>query len=290
MLPLEGPEVKHVAKRLELLSGHRITTAEIFSNRYTRYENVYFKRLNGASITHVTCKGKLIAIHLSSGDEHFAILNTLGTTGSWEMNYTQNPANDRFERISLKLDDGSVCAFFDKHNFGTIKIVSYAEMKRKKAELGPDILALPKTWASVELPQFYERVSRFGKMVPIAEALLDQRIAAGAGIYIRADAMYLARISPFLVISDLSHKELYRIWLAMFNIARASELNQHPRIDLDNNSQHEELEEQLASQPFTNLVYNRHQSPFGGIVETYKDKFNHDIWWSPKEQIAWFQN
>ena len=31
----------------------------------------------------ITCKGKLIVLHLKSGDETFAALSTLGMTGWW---------------------------------------------------------------------------------------------------------------------------------------------------------------------------------------------------------------
>ena len=46
----------------------------------------------------------------------------------------------------------------------------------------------------------------------IAAALLDQKVAAGCGNYLRAEVLYLAKISPYKHIKELSDKELTKIW------------------------------------------------------------------------------
>ena len=46
----------------------------------------------------------------------------------------------------------------------------------------------------------------------IASALLDQGIAAGCGNYIRAEVLYLAKISPFRKISELSENDINLLW------------------------------------------------------------------------------
>ena len=46
----------------------------------------------------------------------------------------------------------------------------------------------------------------------IASALLDQKVASGCGNYIRAEVLYLAKISPFKEIGKLSNSEKELLW------------------------------------------------------------------------------
>lgn len=279
----EGPIIKNITRELQVLEGNTILKTTVVSGRYTKTPINDLAKLEGAKISQVLCKGKLIVFQLTRENESFAALSTMGMAGWWiadSLPYTVN-----HKRLTLELDNGTVPAFMDQRNFGTFKVVSTSEMTEKLEELGPDILSLPKTWMQTELPLFFERVLKHGKKLTIAEAIMDQRISAGCGNYIRADAMYLIRVRPQRLIAELSKDELYRLWLAMFQIARSSELNCHPCIDLDIDSPHDELNEQLASKPFENLVYGQVHSPLGGKIKTYKDKNGRTVWYSPSEQV-----
>ena len=280
----EGPEVKRTGRGLQRRAGSVITEVTITSGRYTRNPIKDLEKLVGSTLIDVSVKGKLISLHLEKAGDKFGALSTLGMTGWWNPSYRVPDSRiDKYKRLMMSFEDGEVGAYFDPRNFGTFKVVTIDEMARKLQELGPDILSIPRTWMTIEVPQFYERVRRFGKKATVAEALLDQRIAAGSGNYIRADAMYLARTAPKRLISSLTEKELYRLWRALFAVARSAELDHHPGVDLDD-GEHDDLNEELASHPFTNLVYNRHRSILGGVVEKYVDKGGRTVWWSPTEQ------
>ena len=41
---------------------------------------------------------------------------------------------------------------------------------------------------------------------------MDQKVAAGCGNYIRSECLYIARVSPFRRVKDLSEEEIYKIW------------------------------------------------------------------------------
>lgn len=257
----EGPEVKRVASGLTKLEGKTITKALVVSGRYIRGKIHGLDTLVGLSIDRIAAKGKLITFYLRGGDEPMAILSTLGMTGWWVVLDTKEHEWDAYRRIEIQFDDGTVAAFFDPRNFGTFKVVSHAEAKRKQAELGPDILSDPRLWAAVTLPEFFQRVKRFGKKLTLAEALLDQRICSGCGNYIRADSMYLARFSPQRKVSEMTEAELKAVWEALYQTAVAAE-----------------------AEDYQTLVYKREKSPTGAQVKSFPDGNDRTVWYSPEEQ------
>ena len=46
----------------------------------------------------------------------------------------------------------------------------------------------------------------------ICEILLNQKIVAGSGNYLRADALYLAKINPFLKPKDILDEDLKNLY------------------------------------------------------------------------------
>lgn len=274
----EGPEVKRVAQGLEVLEGKHITKALVVSGRYKRGMIHDIEKLAGTKVERISVKGKLIVFHLR-GDEPFAVLSTLGMTGWWVVLDKPDHEWDKYRRIELQLSDGTVAAFFDPRNFGTFKVVSHAEAKRKQAELGPDILTASSHWASIAMPDFLARVRRFGKNQTLAEALLDQRIISGCGNYIRADAMYLARLSPHRPMLELSEAELKKIWHAAHIIAVHSSLNEAPPYEMEPFPL-----ARVSGKEFVNLCYGREETPSGGAVESFIDAGGRTVWYSPQEQ------
>lgn len=270
----EGPEVKRVAEGLQALEGKTIKQALVVSGRYVRGMVHDIERLNGTRLEQLSVKGKLIVFHLRS-HEPFAVLSTLGMTGWWVVLKEKDHEWDKYRRIELQFDDGTVAAFFDPRNFGTFRVVSFAESKRKQAELGPDILTPKELWASIALPDFIKRVRRFGKNMELAETLLDQRIVSGCGNYIRADAMYLARFSPHRVVAAMRDDELKKIWVAMHTIAAHSFLDKEPPT---------EFGKEPNDGTFINICYGREMTPTGGKVESFSDSNGRTVWYSPEEQ------
>lgn len=284
----EGPEVKRIAAGLESLQGKTIASGQVVSGRYLRGQEITFETIIGAKVERVICKGKLIAFHLKGAEGPLAILSTMGMMGRWIVLTEANSDLDAHRRVELTFDDGTIAAFFDPRNFGTFKIVSYAEMKRKMQELGPDILTAPGHWHAIALPEFYERVRRFGKDLSLAEGLLDQRICSGCGNYIRADAMWLARFSPKRRMSEMTDADLKRIWIAMHEIAIAAAENKVPPLHMDGEGHHSALiqisKEISAVGEFFNLAYGQPETASGGMIESYKDSNGRTVWWCPKEQ------
>lgn len=266
----EGAEVSRLTAELnKKLSGHIIKDVNILSGKYSRTAPFELDTLLNAKIERVTCKGKLIVFQLVQENKQFALLSMLGMTGWWQSLRARDEPLYRHARFELNLASGSKSIFFDQRNFGTLKIVSIPELHIKLDQLGPDILSPPRLW-KLAIPEFISRVRRYGRSSALAEGLLDQRIAAGCGNYIRADSMHLVRLSPLLALSELDDTDLTRIWEAMSCIATAALKDVHP---LD------------GSKKFTNLCYKQECSSSGNLIETYKDKNGRTVHWCPKEQL-----
>jgi DNA-formamidopyrimidine glycosylase len=263
----EGSEVKRLTTHInEELAGLTIKSAAVVGGRYmrTNQESLGLVHLPGCIIKEITCKGKLIVFNLVKADKSFPVLSTLGMTGWWEPNYNSSLEFDKYKRILLEFTNGSSAMFYDPRNFGTFKLVTPNELEKKLKTLGPDILSDESRWDTECLPEFYRRMKRFGKRQTIAEALLDQRISSGCGNYIRADALYLARLSPHLNAASLREEELKAIWRSMHVIARAALYDYHP-MDI--------------TARFDNLVYGKKVTDRGHVVEHYIDKRNRRVWY-----------
>lgn len=268
----EGPEVFRITERLhEQLTNRTLAKIEVISGRYQRVDPnaAGFEMVEGHRVTRVTCKGKLLVIHfngLRGFDEvNNAILSTMGMTGDW---VTDEPGL-KHARIRLHFDDGEPgVVFVDQRNFGTFKPVPYAEMKRKVLELGPDILMPIMLFEAIAHPEFIERMRRFGKKQTLAEALLDQRIAAGCGNYIRADAMYLARFWPHRPTSEMTDTDLRVLWACLHTTASVS----------------------LREPHLPHAIYGQETDVLGRPVEKYEDRHGRTVWWCPLIQTEGMPN
>ena len=154
----------------------------------------------------------------NNGDSDHVMFNTLGMTGYWtkEDNLKHNNVSFVFSNYSMH--------FNDYRNFGNIIFCDRNNLEKKLKDLGPDLLAIDKTLTGINanklgLELFKKRLERKRKDTMIASALLDQKVASGCGNYIRAEVLYLAKISPFKEIGKLTNSEIELLWDLMRQLA-----------------------------------------------------------------------
>jgi formamidopyrimidine-DNA glycosylase len=260
----EGPEVLHVARtHVQPVIGRTVKRVSIKSGRYMRAPIPEISNIEGAFLERIKVKGKLIVLYFMKGNERFAVLSTLGMTGWWYLEHTNSLQHLRIE-LELEGSPQFLC-FCDPRNFGTFKVVSLAEAKRKLNELGPDIMT-PAEQLQLCIPQFEERLNRFGKNVTIAEALLDQRIAAGCGNYLRADGLYMAQIDPRRAATSITGTERVKIWCALYDLSHSALEDRHPLIN---------------GASYRNVCYGQQRGHYGEPVESYSDRHGRTVWWAP---------
>ena len=93
----------------------------------------------------------------------------------------------------------------DRRRFSSIAILNQKEHCKIIEGLGIDILSQEFTF-----PNFLEKT--VDRKVNICSFLLDQKNFAGLGNYIRNEALYISKISPFRTVNQLDTKELLKLF------------------------------------------------------------------------------
>jgi formamidopyrimidine-DNA glycosylase len=193
---------------------------------------------------------------------------TYGMTGQW------SPKKSKHSAGCLTFVDGSSIFYNDTRRFGTIKFVfSEEEHQRKLASLGPDMLS-----ENVNDEKFIERMRKRPNKT-IVEVLLDQSIISGVGNYVKAEALYAARLSPHRVVAKITDDELktlrYNIVDIMTNSYRSGGATIRDYADPEGN---EGLYGSLLK------VYGRSLDPHGNEVIKEETLDGRTTWWCPEEQ------
>ena len=183
-----------------------------------------FKKMLPLKILDVNSKGKLIYFTF---ENNIWMLNTLGLTGGWfyeKNNIIYHPLNNRYitsektnaymknalNHRNIKFDIGNeTIYFYDQLSFGTIRIIDQVEKFNKIINLlGPDIMNLHTTFDI-----FKENIKKKSTLDKhIGNVLMNQRNVCGIGNYLRADALWMSRISPFRKIKNLTDAEFLKIY------------------------------------------------------------------------------
>lgn len=218
----EGPECAATAKSIdEFMRGKRVYNVEILSGRYTKKLPPGFEKFKSMMPIHCTgwaTKGKFI--YGMFGDrvgQHCFIWNTLGMTGYWSFN------PQKHSRVRFDFEDGSSIWYTDTRNFGTLKFaMTYEETEKKLLELGPDPLT-----HDIPIDQFRTRLFKKNKKgeKTICEALMNQKTIAGVGNYIKAEVLWLSKVSPLRTVKSLTEKEITDIRDNIQSVIRTSYQN-----------------------------------------------------------------
>lgn len=199
-----------------------------------------------ATIEAVNTKGKFTYITLKgSGDKGktLYLFNTLGLTGGWTVKSSKrndlkdkdhtkifkkgdneyyaypvvweyisnNNMSEWFERalnhlnVEFITDSGKTFYFYDQLSFGTLKVIeTKEELEKKMKELGPDMMD-----ETITFDIFKTQITKGqNKNKAIGNVIVNQKLISGVGNYLRADALYMAKISPFRKVEDVNDDEM----------------------------------------------------------------------------------
>lgn len=210
----EGIEVRILIECLKRsLINKTITSTKFLSGRYIKHSlptgySEFNKTLPG-KITNIGSKGKFIYFNiLDKNGQQWTMFNTLGLTGIWQYE------DDGYSRFIMNFSSDSPLYFSDIRNFGTFKFYEDPELKnlnKKLTTLGLDIFK-PDTEFTEE--NFNLLVSK-GKTKTLPEILMNQKIFAGIGNYIKSESLYHAKLSPHRTCSSLSKKDIENLYNAI---------------------------------------------------------------------------
>ena len=228
------PEINEVRQYADFikskLKNKNITQVNILNGRYKKhgpFENYshLIKHLP-LKIIDVGTKGKFMFIKF---EHDIYLFSTLGLSGGWIfkksetskvehpviLEYLKKENIDSYMSTSLKhlnvefkTGHGSLY-FYDTLSFGTLKVVdNEKELNKKLNSVGPDIMD-----ELTDFKLFQDAICKpknLKKVIGIV--LMDQKTISGIGNYLRADILWLSKISPFRKVDSLSELELKHIF------------------------------------------------------------------------------
>jgi len=161
-------------------------------------------------VVDVQTKGKFMYWSFDNGWYMFC---TFGMTGQWSPIMAKHPC------FVFTFEDNTQAFFNDPRHFGTIKFINNRdELLLKLNELGWDPLnqELTPVWQNFVI----NTLARTTK--PIGQVLMDQGVFAGVGNYIRAEALYLAKMSPWCNSNKLKKDEIAILCQALVDVMKDS--------------------------------------------------------------------
>ncbi len=214
----ELPEVETTIIGLE-----RKVPGRTFLNVWTDSEKIikkpdsfkkFEKALKGKKIKKVQRKGKNIIFDLSRDYSllvhqkltgHLLIGRWKFKSGRW-VSLIRGPLEDpinNYIHLMFSLSGDLMLALSDLRKFAKVELERSEEIKKELEELGPDPL-------KISFDEFEERLKV--KKSKIKQVLMDQKVISGIGNIYSSEILWRAKINPFRRASELSKKEMRRIY------------------------------------------------------------------------------
>ena len=224
----EGPELRRSLDALEQFVGSTVADATPVSGRYAGASPVGFDgwlaqhvRTGPHKLVEMNVKGKLmwwrLGAHDDEPDARWYLLSTYGMTGGWRIARAADCSHPSFQFIFEHGNSRAALTFDDQRHFGTLKFIrSAVELDHKLASLGPDMLA-----EQPDALAFAQRLLRRCSKT-LVESLMDQSTVSGVGNYVKAEALWRARLSPHRTVGSLAAEEFVALRDAIVDVMTTS--------------------------------------------------------------------
>ena len=206
----EGPEVRKYADALDAaLTGRAIVSLEARTKDARKWLHDNEHRLRGRRVERVVSHGKHLIGHIEG---RFFFHSHLMMWGRWQTfgpvksrrksKTIELPEKDRRERARIVVEGGAAI-LLSAPIFNVGEGDPYEQMEIL-ATLGPD--ALPYR-GRFKREEFLRRLLEH-RFETIGAALLNQRIVAGLGNYLRAEVLFNCKLNPWLTVGELAQRNL----------------------------------------------------------------------------------
>lgn len=225
-----------------------------------------FQKAGPHTVVEIACKGKLMYWRFTT---EWTMLVTYGMSGQ----LVTEPTKHSHAELSLvrPSDDTRHQLYFDDpRRFGTLKFIhGSAAFAKKLATLGPDMLNDPPT-----VNQFAARLNKKKTSRTLAEALMDQSVVSGIGNYVKAEALYRAKLSPWRKVCDLTIEEILLLHSAIIKVMMSSYGSGGATIATYRNP-----DGSIGQAQRRFAVYGHKQDPFGNVVTNEETPDKRTSWW-----------
>lgn len=239
------------------------------AGRFVKQPIVDLDKLNGRKVVGVRCRGKVIVLDFEDG---VSAVSTLGMTGVWTR--LERPHTALTLWCELPPARGILPIHYaDQRRFGTFVVTSHAGATSKLDDLGWDALREPQAYGKTRV-----RSMKYAKW-KVADVLLKQDVFAGVGNYIRAEAMYRARVHPDKILLNMPDAAWNPLCEAVADVMAESYSRGGATLEnfYDGDGNRGDQVDFLE-------VYGKTHDPHGNPVERMKDKSGRTVWWVPGVQ------
>ena len=197
----EGPEVRKYADALDAaLTGRAIVSLTARTKDARKWLQENEARIRGHRVERVVSHGKHLLGYIE-GD--FFFHSHLMMWGRWQTFGTgELPERDRRERARIVVE-GAAAILLSAPIFNVGEGDPYKQIEIL-ATLGPDALPYRGRFKRTE---FLRRLHEH-EVETIGAALLNQRIVAGLGNYLRAEVLFACKLNPWRSVGDLTQRNL----------------------------------------------------------------------------------
>lgn len=208
----EGPEVRKFADALQAaLAGRVVISLEARTKEARKWLQENEARVRGRRVKRVVSHGKHLIGYLE-GD--FFFHSHLMMWGRWQT-FTIHPLEkDRRERARIVVE-GAAAVLLSAPIFNVGQGDPY-EVIEILPTLGPDVLPYR---GSFKRAEFLRRLLEYQDET-IGAALLNQRIVAGLGNYLRAEILFSCKLNPWLKVGELTERDLTSLARTIPRLAR----------------------------------------------------------------------
>lgn len=192
----ELPEVEHATQRLaHIATGRRIAALRTLHPAIARGLSAGdLASVAGRTVDLVERRGKHQLVHL--GDDVVLVAH-FRMAGDWYDGPADAPP--RFARAALEFTDGSAVFLVDSRAFATLVV-------RTRGQEGIPPLGVDAASPALDGHALHRALAT--RRGPIKPALLDQSVIAGLGNIYAAEALWHARVSPFVPASAVNPEQL----------------------------------------------------------------------------------
>jgi formamidopyrimidine-DNA glycosylase len=183
----ELPEVETTVRGLaRYLQGERIARVAVNRPDLRRpFPPELVQAMTGATITRLGRRAKYGLVHT---DRDQTMIFHLGMSGRWRI---EPDRLDKHDHLVIETGSGHVVALNDARRFGSVDLVATDRLGEwpQFAAMGPEPLGEDFT------PSHLKRAFK-GRLAPVKQLLLDQRIVAGLGNIYVCEALHRSNIRP----------------------------------------------------------------------------------------------
>jgi endonuclease-8 len=197
----EGDSLRRAARKLQVLVGERVAVET--PHPRAAAERVA-ERLDGRRLEGVDAVGKNLLLSFEGG---LVLRSHLRMTGRWDV-VERGSARRGRPWLVLTGEEREAVLW----NGPVLELTA-----RGRQRLGPDVLAEPP-----DLDRMVANLRREHPGRELGDAMLDQRFVAGIGNMWKAEALWHARLSPWLRLEDVTDDELERVLLEAARLMHAS--------------------------------------------------------------------